>query len=131
MEQKDDATTNGARGRATQAVTPRTPGRVEWASVRAATVLLQRSAGPQVAGRTTEPPGREINELELASNMRGQLQLIGNCRHVFHINLLKPYVRSRGVHHPSPQLTDDGQVVFKVKIILQQKDRHYQGSKIL
>ena len=50
MEQKDDATTNGARGRATQAVTPRTPGRVEWASVRAATVLLQRSAGPQVAG---------------------------------------------------------------------------------
>ena len=60
MEQKDDATTNGARGRATQAVTPRTPGRVEWASVRAATVLLQRSAGPRVAGRTTEPPGREI-----------------------------------------------------------------------
>ena len=65
VEQKDDATTNGARGRATQAVTPRTPGRVEWASVRAATVLLQRSAGPQVAGRTTEPPGREILRGEL------------------------------------------------------------------
>ena len=62
-------------------MTPRTPGRVEWASVRAATVLLQRSAGPQVAGRTTEPPGREILRGELRGHVTsgGQPELGGEA----------------------------------------------------
>ena len=80
--------------------------------------LMPKYIGPF---KVVKRMGATAYELELAKNMRNH--------DVFHVSLLKSYVPERGFVPPPPQLTDDGQVEFEVKRILQQKDCRYRKSR--